>query len=128
MSQCTKWEVMSDLASIFFDKVSPHESPRAVIREREIDLLIKELLKFFLRTFFRLSCATNNSYSCLIINKFSSPFTHCFLDSLRVRGISLLLLATTLLTFLSFLLCRENLLNFINVDNGRLVLFGTNHD
>jgi len=75
---------MSDLTTILLNKVSPHESPCTVVREWEVNLLIEELFEFFLGTFFRLGCATNNGDSCFIINKFSSPFAHGLLDSLRV--------------------------------------------
>ena len=126
VSQGTQWEVWLDLGTVLFHEVTPHHPSCRVIREWEVNLLIKELLKLFLRSFLRMTRATNNGDPCLVIDELGPPLRQCLLYSLWIRRVRLLLLST-LLAFLALLLGWPHLLALVDVDDGWLVLLGCDH-
>ena len=112
---------------MLFHELSPHKATCRVIWEWEINLLVKEFLEFLLRSFLWMTCAAQNSDTCLVVDEFGTPLTKSFLDSLWIGWIRLLLFAT-FLALLTFLFGRPDFLALIDVNDGWLVLFGNNHN
>ena len=129
MSEGTKWEVIFDLSSIFFNESLPHESSGRVVWEWEIDGLVKELLEVLVRTIFWLSSASNHGDSSFVIKELCSPLYQCLFDSNRVHWIGSLEFLDFRCSFLllPLLLAREHFMNFINIDDTWLIVLGNHH-
>lgn len=125
MSESWEWEITLQLTFVGLNEVPPHHPSCGVVREWEVDVLIKQLFEVFLRSLLRLRGATDDSDPSLMIYKLLAPLFESFLDPCWVRRVSLRLL---LLTFFLFLLGWESLLTLIDVDDTWLILFSSTHD
>ena len=113
VSKGTKREISFKFGTMPLHKLPPHQTPCRIIREREVNLFIKELFEFFLWAFLGLTRTTNYCDSCFIIYVFCPPFSKWFLYSLWISRI--ILFAFLLTLFLAFLLGWPYFFTLVNV-------------
>jgi len=125
MGQRTQREVVLQFTTAFCNEIGPHQPSSGVVREWKVNWFIKELLEFFLPALLRIRRASYNCDPCRIIYELSSPFTESLLDSGWVICSHFLIFLSTL--SLLFLFHSPHQFSLVNVNYGRLVLFGCQH-
>ena len=100
VGQGTQGEIRSQQAVVGFNKVLPHQSSRSVVREWEVNGLVKELFELLLGALQRLTRATDDRDPGLKGYELGLPLFHGFLDSGGVGWVRGLLLFALLLAFL----------------------------
>ena len=121
MRQRGEREVVSEFASLFHNEGLPHEATRGVVREGEVDCLVKELLELLLVALSRLAGAANDRDAGLVGNPLGLPLEDRLLDA---RGLAHIVFLRLLLTLLLFLLRRPYFLRLIDVNDRRFKLLG----
>jgi hypothetical protein len=87
---------------LLFDEDLPHQPGCGVIWEWEVDATVEELLEISSTTVCWSTGATDDRYSCLIVNPFRFPLGQGFLDSVGVCKFVTLLFTTFFAFFLTF--------------------------
>lgn len=121
MSQSVEGEVGLESTSILLNEHFPHTAACGVVGVGEVDRTVKHLFEFFDVTFRRLTRATDDSDASLVIDPLALPLNKGLLDARRITSVGLFSTTFTLLALL--FLSRENALTFVNINNGRSVLF-----
>jgi len=124
MCESRQREVSLQPTLVALDEISPHQPSRGVIREGEVDRLVKELLKVLFGATLWVRSATNNGDTVLVIDKFSIPFLER-LFNFCWTAFTLFLLGTFLFT--AFFLPCIDFFYLIDIDNRGLVLFSCKH-
>lgn len=111
------------------NEVGPHESPRGVVGEGEVDLLVEELLEVLLRALLHGRGAPNNRDPCGVLHELGAllPLGQHLLYSCRVVRVGGFQLFGPLLALLFLLLGWPRTLTLVDVDYGWLVLLGDDH-
>ena len=127
MGQGWKREVSLELTAKLLDESLPHEPPRRVVWEGEIDGLVEELFEVFLGRLLRVARTTKDGDSRLIVDELGSPFSKGTLEYLCSSSCLLLcsrvfFISCFLLPLLFLFLSRPHLLDFINIYDCRFKL------
>lgn len=120
MRERAQREVQFQPAAQFSDEGLPHQAPRRVVREWEINRFIEEFLELLLVTFLRFRSTGDDRNAGLVCDPLGAPLRQRLFDTL---GESNVILLGLLLTTLLFLFSGPDLLSLIDVDQRRLVLF-----